>query len=166
MVVIRKPKGGEFLLNLSHDLGVNIACIAIILQMHERLEEINRQMQSFVEYVRQSLVLPDSPAIADCETRRWWRGRGADRQKDKGRPSPRKCAFESCASCRRLSHNRTAAGGPSSPARRPPARDHSSPGTTCRSRSDPAPIPHPKESGLGGHPEASPEVRAEIKESG
>ena len=42
----------EFILNLARDLGVNIAGIAIILQMRERMEEMNRQMQSFVEYVR------------------------------------------------------------------------------------------------------------------
>ena len=43
----------EFILNLARDLGVNIAGIAIILQMRERMEEMNRQMQNFVEYVRQ-----------------------------------------------------------------------------------------------------------------
>jgi len=42
----------EFILNLARDLGVNIAGIAIILQMRERMEEMNRQMQGFVEYVR------------------------------------------------------------------------------------------------------------------
>jgi len=42
----------EFILNLARDLGVNIAGIAIILQMRERMEEMNRQMQSFVDYVR------------------------------------------------------------------------------------------------------------------
>ena len=42
----------EFILNLARDLGVNIAGIAIILQMRERMEEMNRQMHDFVEYVR------------------------------------------------------------------------------------------------------------------
>jgi len=42
----------EFILNLARDLGVNIAGIAIILQMRERMEEMNRQMQGFVDYVR------------------------------------------------------------------------------------------------------------------
>ncbi len=42
----------EFILNLARDLGVNIAGIGIILQMRERMEEMNRQMHSFVEYVR------------------------------------------------------------------------------------------------------------------
>jgi MerR family transcriptional regulator/heat shock protein HspR len=35
---------------------VNIAGIAIILQMRERMEEMNRQMQSFVEYVRSEML--------------------------------------------------------------------------------------------------------------
>jgi MerR family transcriptional regulator/heat shock protein HspR len=46
----------EFILNLSRDLGVNIAGIAIILQMRERMEEMNRQMQSFVDYVRSEML--------------------------------------------------------------------------------------------------------------
>src|SRR6202000_2482502 len=46
----------EFILNLARDLGVNIAGIAIILQMRERMEEMNRQMQSFVEYVGSELL--------------------------------------------------------------------------------------------------------------
>ena len=46
----------EFILNLARDLGVNIAGIAIILQMRERVEEMNRQMQSFVEYVRTEML--------------------------------------------------------------------------------------------------------------
>jgi MerR family transcriptional regulator/heat shock protein HspR len=46
----------EFILNLARDLGVNIAGIAIILQMRERMEEMNRQMQDFVEYVRSEML--------------------------------------------------------------------------------------------------------------
>ena len=46
----------EAILNLARDLGVNIAGIAIILQMRERMEEMNRQMQSFVEYVRTEML--------------------------------------------------------------------------------------------------------------
>jgi MerR family transcriptional regulator, heat shock protein HspR len=45
----------EFILNLARDLGVNIAGIAIILQMRERMEEMNRQMQGFVNYVRSEM---------------------------------------------------------------------------------------------------------------
>jgi len=46
----------EFILNLARDLGVNIAGIAIILQMRERMELMNRQMQEFVQYVRNEMV--------------------------------------------------------------------------------------------------------------
>ena len=46
----------EFILNLARDLGVNIAGIAIVLQMRERMEEMNRQMQGFVEYVRSEML--------------------------------------------------------------------------------------------------------------
>lgn len=46
----------EFILNLARDLGVNIAGIAIILQMRERMEEMNRQMQDFVNYVRTEML--------------------------------------------------------------------------------------------------------------
>jgi MerR family transcriptional regulator/heat shock protein HspR len=46
----------EFILNLARDLGVNMAGIAIVLQMRERMEEMNRQMQGFVEYVRTEML--------------------------------------------------------------------------------------------------------------
>jgi MerR family transcriptional regulator/heat shock protein HspR len=46
----------EFILNLARDLGVNIAGIAIILQMRERMEAMNQQMQDFVEYVRSEML--------------------------------------------------------------------------------------------------------------
>ena len=35
---------------------MNIAGIAIVLQMRERMEEMNRQMQSFVDYVRTEML--------------------------------------------------------------------------------------------------------------
>src|ERR1700753_2292917 len=45
-----------FILNLARDLGVNMAGIAIVLQMRERMEEMNRQMQGFVDYVRTEML--------------------------------------------------------------------------------------------------------------
>ena len=51
----------EFILNLARDLGVNIAGIAIVLQMRERMEEMNRQMQSFVDYVRTEMLTRAQP---------------------------------------------------------------------------------------------------------
>ena len=38
------------------DLGVNISGIAIILQMRERMEEMQRQMADFVTYVRNEVM--------------------------------------------------------------------------------------------------------------
>src|ERR1035441_8596326 len=58
----------EFILNLARDLGVNIAGIGIILQMRERMEEMTRQMQSFVEYVRTEMLTrfqQNSPGSSD-----------------------------------------------------------------------------------------------------
>src|SRR5450432_3030544 len=46
----------EFILNLARDLGVNIAGIGIVLQMRERMEEMNRQMQGFVDFVRTEML--------------------------------------------------------------------------------------------------------------
>ncbi|MDE3105915.1 MAG: helix-turn-helix transcriptional regulator [Acidobacteriota bacterium] len=56
----------EFILNLARDLGVNIAGIAIVLQMRERMEEMNRQMQGFVDYVRTEMLarMQQPPVVA------------------------------------------------------------------------------------------------------
>jgi len=45
----------EFILNLARDLGVNIAGIAIILQMRERMEAMQNQMHDFMAYVQQEV---------------------------------------------------------------------------------------------------------------
>ncbi len=55
----------EFILSLARDLGVNIAGIAIILNMRERMEEMNRQMQDFVRYVQQEVAFRAGQAQAD-----------------------------------------------------------------------------------------------------
>ncbi len=46
----------ELILSLARDLGVNISGIAIILQMRERMEEMQRQMAGFVNYVRSEVM--------------------------------------------------------------------------------------------------------------
>jgi len=56
----------ELILNLARDLGVNIAGIAIILQMRERMEEMNRQMQDFVHFVQTEVAYRASHAHADA----------------------------------------------------------------------------------------------------
>lgn len=56
----------EFILNLARDLGVNIAGIAIILQMRERMEEMNRKMQDFVRFVQEEVTYRAGHAHADA----------------------------------------------------------------------------------------------------
>lgn len=46
----------EFILSLARDLGVNIAGIGIILNMREKMEHMQRQMQDFVSYVQQEVM--------------------------------------------------------------------------------------------------------------
>ena len=54
----------EFILNLARDLGVNIAGIAIILQMRERMEEMQRQIQDFVKFMQAEVLSRASAAAA------------------------------------------------------------------------------------------------------
>jgi len=54
----------EFILSLARDLGVNISGMAIILQMRERMEEMQHQIQEFVQYIQQE-VLTRASAAAD-----------------------------------------------------------------------------------------------------
>ena len=46
----------EFILSLAREMGVNMAGIAVVLQMRERMEEMNRQMQGFVDFVRTEML--------------------------------------------------------------------------------------------------------------
>lgn len=46
----------EFILSLARDLGVNISGMAIILQMRERMEEMQRQMQEFVAFIGKEIM--------------------------------------------------------------------------------------------------------------
>ena len=46
----------EFILTLARDLGVNISGIAIILQMRERMEEMQRNMQQFIESLQKEML--------------------------------------------------------------------------------------------------------------
>jgi MerR family transcriptional regulator/heat shock protein HspR len=54
----------EFILTLGRDLAVNISGIAIILQMRERMEEMQLQIQDFVKYIQEE-VLSRASAAAD-----------------------------------------------------------------------------------------------------
>jgi MerR family transcriptional regulator/heat shock protein HspR len=46
----------EFILSLARDLGVNIAGIAIILQMRERMETMQKEMQEFFTYMQKEML--------------------------------------------------------------------------------------------------------------
>src|SRR6476646_2830234 len=54
----------EFILSLARDLGVNISGIAIILQMRERMEEMQVQIHDFVKYIQEE-VLSRATAATD-----------------------------------------------------------------------------------------------------
>src|SRR3979490_3241368 len=46
----------ELILNLTRDLGVNLAGVDVILNMRQRLEEMQREMQEFIEYVEREFT--------------------------------------------------------------------------------------------------------------
>src|SRR5260370_32223675 len=41
----------DVILNLTRDLGVNLARVEVSLNMRQRLQEMHREMQEFIEYV-------------------------------------------------------------------------------------------------------------------
>jgi MerR family transcriptional regulator, heat shock protein HspR len=46
----------EVILTLTREMGVNLAGIEIILNMRERISEMQRQMKAFAEFVKQELA--------------------------------------------------------------------------------------------------------------
>ena len=46
----------EFILTLARDLGVNISGVAIILQMRERMEQMQKEMGEFVQYIQKEML--------------------------------------------------------------------------------------------------------------
>jgi len=46
----------ELILNLTRDLGVNLAGVEVILNMRKRLEDMQREMQEIVEYVEREFT--------------------------------------------------------------------------------------------------------------
>ena len=53
----------EVILSLTRDMGVNLAGVEIVLNMREKMGEMQRQMQAFVDFVRQELL--SRPASGD-----------------------------------------------------------------------------------------------------
>ena len=45
----------ETILNLTRDLGVNLAGIQVILNMRDRMQKMQEEMQAFVEYVQREI---------------------------------------------------------------------------------------------------------------
>src|SRR3569832_571361 len=66
----------EFILTLARDLGVNISGIAIILQMRERMEELQQNKQQFITYMQKEMLglfsghMPDASIGAIVPLRR------------------------------------------------------------------------------------------------
>ena len=54
----------EIILSLARELGVNISGIAIILNMRERMEEMQRQMHEFLTHFQQEMLAHMSQADA------------------------------------------------------------------------------------------------------
>lgn len=46
----------EVILKLTRELGVNLAGVEIILNMRDRMNEMQREMQEFVKYVRENMT--------------------------------------------------------------------------------------------------------------
>ncbi len=46
----------EVILNLTRDLGVNLAGVEIVLNMRKKMEQMQAEVNEFVSYVRQELV--------------------------------------------------------------------------------------------------------------
>ena len=46
----------EVILKLTRELGVNLAGVEIILNMRKRMEEMEREMKAFVDYVRKEFM--------------------------------------------------------------------------------------------------------------
>lgn len=53
----------EFILSLARDLGVNIAGIAVVLQMRERMEAMQRDMQEFLTYIQKEMLARSHAAV-------------------------------------------------------------------------------------------------------
>ena len=46
----------DIILNLTRELGVNLAGVEVVLNMRQKMQEMQRQMQEFVEFVKRELA--------------------------------------------------------------------------------------------------------------
>ena len=54
----------EVILNLTRDLGVNLAGVEIVLNMRRKMEQMQEEVSEFVAWVRQELARAATPAAA------------------------------------------------------------------------------------------------------
>jgi MerR family transcriptional regulator/heat shock protein HspR len=45
----------ELILSLTRDLGVNLAGVEVVLNMRQRMEDMQREMQHFIEYIEREI---------------------------------------------------------------------------------------------------------------
>src|SRR5947209_14434593 len=58
----------DVILHLTRDLGVNLAGVEIILNMREKMGEMQRQIEDFVATLNRELVARSSPSSSDDRT--------------------------------------------------------------------------------------------------
>jgi MerR family transcriptional regulator, heat shock protein HspR len=46
----------ELILNLTRDLGVNLAGVEVVLNMRRRMEEMQKELQEFIEYLEKEIA--------------------------------------------------------------------------------------------------------------
>ena len=46
----------ELILNLTRDLGVNLAGVEVVMNMRRRMEEMQREMQEFIQYIEREMT--------------------------------------------------------------------------------------------------------------
>ena len=77
----------EVILNLTRDLGVNLAGVEIVLNMRRKMEQMQGEVGEFVSWVRQELARAARRAGRSGCSRRWCACRR--------RPRPRRCRSRS-----------------------------------------------------------------------
>jgi MerR family transcriptional regulator/heat shock protein HspR len=55
----------EVILNLTRDLGVNLAGVEIVLNMRRKMEQMQREMNEFVAHVREELQRVGAPGLEE-----------------------------------------------------------------------------------------------------
>jgi MerR family transcriptional regulator/heat shock protein HspR len=50
----------ELILSLTRDMGVNLAGVQVVLNMRERMAQMQREMKEFVEMIQREMIYPPS----------------------------------------------------------------------------------------------------------